>query len=112
MGVDDDIDEVVDDNDEKDKEGVHGAVDDAVHLGAGSTLANRSLPSFDKGRTREAWRTKKTNTRQAMRSVRADTKEGTWGDGAGWNWDRYSDLTTNNKSVSTAIDVCTAKFAH
>ncbi len=41
------------------------------------TFAKRSLPSFDKGRTREAWRTKNTSTRQAMRSVRADTKEGT-----------------------------------
>jgi hypothetical protein len=41
------------------------------------TFARRSLPSFDKGRTREAWRTKNTSTRQAMRSVRADTKEGT-----------------------------------
>ena len=41
------------------------------------TFARRSLPSFDRGRTREAWRTKNTSTRQAMRSVRADTKEGT-----------------------------------
>ena len=57
------------------------------------TLARRSLPSLERGRTREAWRTKKTRSRQAMRSVRADTKEATCGEGAGWNCDRYSDLS-------------------
>lgn len=49
------------------------------------TLASRSLPSLERGRTREACRTKKTSTRHAMRSVRADTNEGTCGEGAGWN---------------------------
>ena len=69
------------------------------------TFARRSLPWLDSGRTREAWRTKNTNTRLAMRSVRADTKDATWGEGGGWNWDKYSDLRISANALGMFISL-------
>ena len=55
-------------------------------------MASWSLPVSDSGLSREACRTKKMRTREAMRCTRAAAKEWTCGEGAGMNFDMYSSL--------------------
>ena len=66
--------------------------DTAAQLGLGRALASWSLPAWERGRSSEAWRTKKTRMRPAMRSTSAPAKLALGLLGLGLNLDRYSTL--------------------
>ncbi len=56
------------------------------------TLAIWSFPGCERGRTRDACRTKYTKMRDAMRCTRAPANDGVEGDAAGAKRERYSVL--------------------
>ena len=56
------------------------------------TLASWTFPAWERGRSSEAWRTKNTRTRPAMRSTSAPAKLALALDGLGLNLDKYSTL--------------------
>ena len=60
----------------------------------GPTLASWTLPAWDRGRSSEAWRTKNTRMRPAMRSTSAPAKLALGLLTLGLNLDRYSTLET------------------
>ena len=69
----------------------------------GLTLASWTLPAWDRGRSSEAWRTKNTRTRPAMRSTSAPAKLALGLLGLGLNLDRYSTLDTH---PAVSVDCC------
>ena len=62
-------------------------------------MVSWSLPVSDSGLSREACRTKKMRTREAMRCTRAAAKEWTCGEGAGMNLDKYSSLQQQHRPL-------------
>ena len=59
----------------------------------------------DSGLSREACRTKKMRTREAMRCTRAAAKEWTCGEGAGMNFDRYSSLRQQHRHIVQQLPI-------
>ena len=73
------------------------------------TLASWSLPAWERGRSREAWRMKKRRMRPAMRSTSAPPKLAVALLGGGLNLLKYSTLRAgkparDNADLSRCID--------
>ena len=77
----------------------------------GPTLASWTLPAWERGRSSEAWRTKKTRMRPAMRSTSAPAKLALGLLGLGLNLDRYSTLDTLPTCEPSQSTGCWAGYA-
>ena len=78
------------------------------------TLASWTFPAWERGRSSEAWRTKNTRMRPAMRSTSAPAKLALALDGLGLNFDKYSTLHPASASQSRPprLLACLGKHKH
>ena len=69
------------------------------------TLASWTFPAWERGRSSEAWRTKNTRMRPAMRSTSAPAKLALVLDGLGLNFDKYSTLHPASASQNRSSQI-------